>query len=188
VESGRLTFERVAESAARVRETAEWASVTGPVGADGGVGAEAARRALRLHGDARVDAAPLVVELVPEANLAAGETEHGLADAWPGAVTVRVRRQGDMRALAGEHPSRPLVLVVRDAARHEWQQEVVRELLGLRAPTVVIETGLPGWRPPPDVPLVETAGAGRANLTAAVERLRGAYANSDTSAQDVSRA
>jgi beta-N-acetylhexosaminidase len=174
VESGRLAVERVAEAAARVRETAEWASVAEPAG-DGAVGAEAAVRALRVHGDARVDAPPLVLELMPEANLAAGEAEHGLADVWPGAVTVRLESaHGDMRALADEHATRPLVLVVRDAARHEWQQEVARELIGVRRPAVVVETGLPGWRPPVDVPLVETAGAGRANLAAAAAALRAA--------------
>jgi beta-N-acetylhexosaminidase len=178
VESGRLTLERVADAAARVRGTAERACAAKPTGADGAsVGLDAARRALRIHGDVRVDEAPFVLELVPEANLAAGEPEHGLADAWPGAVGVRLRgASGDVRPLAAEQPSRPLVLVVRDAARHEWQQQVAHELIALRRPAVVVETGLPGWRPPPDVPLVETAGAGRANLGAAVGLLRGGLA------------
>ena len=174
VESGRLALERVAEAAARVRATAEWASAVEPPEGIGDIGAEAARRALRVHGDPRVDAPPFIVELVPEANVAAGEAEHGLADAWPGAVAVRVRGAGDVRALACEHPARPLVLVVRDAARHEWQHEAARELLDVRRPAVVIETGLPGWRPPADVPLVETAGAGRVNLTSAAAALRAA--------------
>ena len=173
VESGRLTLERVADAAARVREAAEWAEPSATTsGTD--VGLEAARRALRVHGDTRVDEPPLVVELVPEANLAAGEAEHGLADAWPGAVAVRLRgAPGNLRELAGEESSRPLVLVVRDAARYDWQQDVARGLAALRPPAVVVETGLPGWRPAADVPFLETAGAGRANLGAAVERLRG---------------
>lgn len=173
VEGGRLAFERVAEAAGRVRESAEWAAPAEPAGRDGEVGAEAARRALRVHGAVRVDAPPLVVELVPEANLAAGEAEHGFAGAWPEAVVVRVRDAAvNILALAGQQPDRPLVLVVRDAARHVWQQEVVRELAALRRPAAVVEVGLPGWRPPERVPLVETAGAGRANLGAAADRLR----------------
>ena len=155
--------------------SAEWASRAEPAGTNREAGAEAARRALRVHGDARVDAAPFVVELVPEANLAAGEAEHGLVDVWPGAVGIRLRgAPGDLRALAGEHSTRPLVLVVRDAARYEWQREGALELVVLRPPAAVVETGLPGWRPRADFPLVETAGAGGANLVAAVERLRGA--------------
>jgi beta-N-acetylhexosaminidase len=173
VRSGRLALDRVAEAAARVRETAAWALGT-PAGSSGAaVGLAAARRALRVHGEARVDRPPLVVELVPEANVAAGAAEHGLADVWPGAVCVAVRAPvADVGAFAGQHPSRPLVLVVRDAARHEWQREVVQQLLAVRAPAAIVEVGLPGWRPPPSVVHVETAGAGRANLLAAAERLR----------------
>jgi beta-N-acetylhexosaminidase len=174
VRSGRLPLDRVAEAAARVGETAAWASAaaTDAPGAD--VGLEAARRALRVHGEARVDRPPLVVELVPEANLAAGEAEHGLADVWPGAVGVQLHRPvADVRMLADKQPGRPLVVVVRDAARHGWQREAVHELLAVLAPpTVIVEVGLPGWHPPPSIPFVETAGAGRANLLAAAERLR----------------
>ena len=65
-----------------------------PTGAPGReVGAEAARRALRVHGSPSLERDPLVVELVPEANIAAGELVHGLADLWPGAVERPARRE-----------------------------------------------------------------------------------------------
>ena len=61
---------------------------------------------------------------------------------------------------------RPLVLVLRDAHRHSWQRELV-------APgAVVIETGVPEWRPDGARAFVATHGPGRANLAAAVEALR----------------
>jgi beta-N-acetylhexosaminidase len=172
VESGQLPLERLADAAGRVADAARWASAPGdavsPGPPDAAVGAEAARRALRVHGHARVDAPPLVVELVPEANVAAGEHAHGLAELWPGAAVVRARN-GD-RAPAVD-AARPLVVVVRDAGRHAWQQELAGALTAERPDAVVVEVGVPGWRPRAGVALVETHGAGRASLAAAVELL-----------------
>jgi beta-N-acetylhexosaminidase len=59
------------------------------------------------------------------------------------------------------------VLLTRDAGRHEWQQALAWELLALRPDTVVVETGLPGGVQA----AVETLGAGRVNLEAAVDAL-----------------
>ncbi|MDF2749133.1 MAG: glycoside hydrolase family 3 domain protein, partial [Gaiellaceae bacterium] len=106
---------------------------------------------------------------------AAGEHAHGLAALWPGAVEARVREgHDDAAALAEREQGRPLVLVVRDAARHRWQQRLAAELLGSRPGAVVVEVGLPGWAPPDGAALVETHGAGRASLAAAAELLSGA--------------
>ena len=94
---------------------------------------------------------PFVVELVPEANV--GELEHGLAALWPGADGIRVTET------AVRSPCRTTgrSLVVRDAARHPWQRELIR-----RWPeAIVVETGPP----------IETHGAGRVNLAAAIEVL-----------------
>ena len=175
-QSGRLEPDRLAEAAARVGAAASWAASPSPDGAAGAaVGAAAARRALRSHGRPRVDAAPFVVELIPEPNVAAGEHAHGLAALWPGAVEARVREgHDDAAALAEREQGRPLVLVVRDAARHRWQQRLAAELLGSRPGAVVVEVGLPGWAPPDGAALVETHGAGRASLAAAAELLSGA--------------
>jgi beta-N-acetylhexosaminidase len=169
VSSGRLPLERLEEAAARVRATARWGSAPSAEGAPSReVGAEAARRAIRIGANARVDRAPLVVELVPEANVAAGELAHGLADVWPDAIGVRLGETSpDTEAALAAGRDRPLVLVTRDAGRHEWQQALAWELLSLRPDTVVVETGLPGGVPA----AVETFGAGRANLEAAVAAL-----------------
>jgi beta-N-acetylhexosaminidase len=62
---------------------------------------------------------------------------------------------------------RQLVVVLRDAHRHPWQRELVPP------GSVVVETGLPDWRPQDARAFVATHGAGRANLQAAAELLAG---------------
>jgi beta-N-acetylhexosaminidase len=170
--SGRLPLERLEEAADRVAATARWASAADASGAPGReAGAEAARRALRVHGAPSLERDPLVVELVPEANIAAGELVHSLADLWPGARSVRLDESTrDAAAAVLPAGSRPLVIVARDALRHEWQQAIVRELLTHRPGAVVIETGIPGGTNA----AIETYGAGRANLEAARDVLSGA--------------
>jgi beta-N-acetylhexosaminidase len=169
--SGRLPLERLEEAAGRVQATARWAAADASGAPGREAGAEAARRALRVHGSPSLERDPLVVELVPEANIAAGELVHGLADLWPGALGVRLdentRDAGAVLAPAG---GRPLVIVARDALRHEWQQAIIWELLMLRPDAVVIETGIPGGTDA----AIETHGAGRANLEAARDVLSGA--------------
>jgi beta-N-acetylhexosaminidase len=158
----RVPEERLAEAAARVAELGRWAAAPTPRD-DREAGAEAARRALRVDGDARIGADALVVECRPEPSIAAGEAGRGLGEVL-GAETIRLH-EGD--PLPPLDPSRPLVLVLRDAHRHPWQRE-------LATPgAVVVETGLPLWRPDGGRGFVATYGAGRANLAAAAEALRG---------------
>ncbi len=157
----RVPEERLAEAAGRVAELARWAS-SPRSGSDRESGAEAARRALLVEGDARVGPDALVVELWPEPTIAAGPARHGLGELL-GAETVRVA-EGDALPPAGD---RPLVLALRDAHRHTWQ----RELVGPGA--VVVETGVPVWRPSGARAYVATFGAGRVNLAAAADALRG---------------
>jgi beta-N-acetylhexosaminidase len=152
--------ERLAEAARRVGELAAWTSPR-PL-EDREAGYEAARRALRVEGDAAVGANPLVIELRAEPSIAAGESDHGLGELL-GAETIRLH-EGD--ALPPLDSGRPLVLVVRDAHRHEWQRELV--VPG----AVVVETGVPAWQPDAAQAFVATNGPGRANLAAAAEALR----------------
>jgi beta-N-acetylhexosaminidase len=152
--------ERLAEAARRVGELAAW---TSPRAAqDREAGAEAARRSLRVEGDPVVDGDPLVVELRAEPSIAAGESDHGLGELL-GAETVRLH-EGDV--LPALDSGRPVVLVLRDAHRHPWQRELV--VPG----AVVVETGVPEWRPAWARAFVATNGPGRANLQAAAEALR----------------
>ncbi|MET0608857.1 MAG: glycoside hydrolase family 3 protein, partial [Gaiellaceae bacterium] len=157
VQAGRLDEERLLEAAGRVAALAAW---TSPRPAhDREAGLEAARRALRVEGDPSLDREPLVVELWPEATIAAGEAHHGLGEIL-GAETIRLR-EGEPLPSLGDGA----VFVVRDAHRHAWQRALVPQ------GAVVVETGLPGWRPPGARAYVATYGAGRANLEAAAELL-----------------
>jgi beta-N-acetylhexosaminidase len=170
VRSGRLDEERLADAAARVAALAAWTSPSAQDAPGRDAGAEAARRAIR--GGAGVDGPVLVLELVPEANVAAGEAEHGLADVLDDAVAVRLREApADLRALVGHHDGRRLVVVARDAPRHEWQAEIVAAAAAIRPDLVVVETGLPGDGVD-GANVIATYGAGRANLAAAAAALR----------------
>jgi beta-N-acetylhexosaminidase len=172
VSSGRLPEERLAQAAGRVAELGRWAAPTDTGAASRAVGAEAARRALEISGDVAISGPILVLELVPEANIAAGEALHGLADVLPDAVSIRLGEAPDnLAALLAQQEGRRLVVVARDAARHAWQQSIVATAATLRPGLVVIETGIPG--PTEGLASIVTHGAGRANLVAAGEALGG---------------
>jgi beta-N-acetylhexosaminidase len=130
------------------------------------VGVEAARRALQAEGDVRVSGTPLVVELVATPNIAAGPRAPWLgeliAERWPDAELARVGPDERPPDAAG----RPLVVVAQNAARHAWQQPIADV-----ADAVVIETGVPAWRPERPAGFVATHGAGRVSLDAALELL-----------------
>ncbi len=154
VRDGRLAEERLLEAASRVAETAVWAASPRPHH-DPEAGAEAARRALRVEGETSLSGEPLVIELRPEATIAAGEARHGL-----GGMQLREGEQLPPLDDLGR-----VVIVVRDAHRHAWQRELVP------AGTIVVETGLPEWRPPTARGWIATYGAARTSLEAAAELL-----------------
>jgi beta-N-acetylhexosaminidase len=170
VRSGRIAAERIAEAMERTRTAAERKGVDGALNRE--LGEVAARRALEVDGDVSVPAPPLVVELVPEPLVAAGPGGADLGEA------VRRRLPGtEVAVLAGPadgfraSEDRPLVLVLRDAARHEWQQQVATEIVERRSDAIVVETGLPGWLPGNIAGSIRTYGAGRVNLDAAAEAI-----------------
>jgi beta-N-acetylhexosaminidase len=140
----RVSEERLASAAARIARVAAWAR---PVVAQPGRGAaaDAARRAVHVEGDVAFATRPHIVELRPVANIAAGEAEHSLAD--------QVVREGDVVPVAD-------VYVVRDAHRHPWMQAADVE------GAVVVEVGLPLWRPERARGYVATYGASRASYDA----------------------
>ncbi|MFD1546726.1 glycoside hydrolase family 3 protein [Nonomuraea guangzhouensis] len=158
VRTGLLPEERLADAARRVGELAAWtASAGAPVPEDGYLGLTAARRAIRVTRRTNapvlpLTAAPHVVELTPEMNLAIDKnTPWGvgepLAELLPGTAVTRLaagEATGAVieRLIAGAD-GRPLVVVVRDAHRHPWQSEALRHLLSARPDTVVVEMGLP---------------------------------------------
>ncbi len=180
VRSGQLSEERLAEAAARVAKAGAWsreASRRAPEGRE--VGMEAARRALRADGDVVLSRRPLVVELPSEASIAAGPARHGLADSLAGrgqrpVVASSPERAAGIGELLSRAGDRQVVVVVRDAHRDPWQREAVDSLLRAAQDAVVVETGVPVWRPASAAGYISTHGRGRANLDAAAERLVGA--------------
>jgi beta-N-acetylhexosaminidase len=172
VRAGRLGEERLREAAGRVGETARWASRPSPdPSLPREVGLDAARRALRVEGRAVLTRPPRVVELLPEPSMAADEPRHGLAEILGGEAGGHAGKAGmafrrhRKRCLSGEQ----LVVVVQDAHRHAWQREAVESLLDDDA--IVVEIGVPVWRPGRAAGYVATHGVGRVNLEAAAERL-----------------
>ena len=145
----RVSGDRLSEAAERVRRVAGWASPR-PGHVDVGAGREAARRALHAEGEVALDGPAEIVELAAETNIAAGRHAHSLADVLPST------RGGQ------------LVLVVRDAHRHPS----VREQVEAHPEAIVVETGLPYWRPQAARGYVATYGVSRASLEAVAELLR----------------
>jgi beta-N-acetylhexosaminidase len=162
VHSGQLADERLHDAASRVHELADWGRTpdTGAVRRE--LGAEAATRALRVEGDVRFTRQPFVVELRPPVSIAAGDPLHGLAEPLEAGEAVQLGEGEPLPDPAG----RPVAIVVRDAHRHEWQRAAVERLLATAPEAVVVEVGLPLWRPTGSA-WVATHGGGRANLEAA---------------------
>lgn len=178
VASGRLSADRLAEAAGRVRALAAWTAAPAEVARDNVIGREVARRAVRACGQVRLaHGDPVVVQLEPVPNMAAGVLPWGVAEPLRAlgtdAVLVQVSEESaDADPLAG-HGGRPVVLVVRDAQRHEWQRAVLQRVCTARPDTVVVEMGLPGMPAPDAAGYLVTQGAGRVNAVAAAELLLG---------------
>jgi beta-N-acetylhexosaminidase len=140
----RVSPDRLAEAGARVAALAAFARPW-PAEVDRVAALGAAARAVQVDGDIAFSGSPSIVELRPVANIAAGEAEHGLAP--------RVVREGEPIPDAD-------VYVVRDVHRHPWMEAVDRP------GAVVVEIGLPVWRPSAARGYVSSLGGGRASLHA----------------------
>jgi beta-N-acetylhexosaminidase len=181
VGAGELPESRLAQAAERVAGLRAWlAAARRPgTGSVGGIGLAAARRALRLTGVLPEPRDPVVVEVEPLVNMAAGEARWGL-DAWVPASSLRVAAvpnagtaaPGAAEALKAA-TGRSLILVVRDAHRSPATRSLVTAVLAERPDTILVEMGLPYWQPPAGAyqAYLATYGASRANAQAAAELL-----------------
>ena len=129
VRARRLDESRLAEAAGRVRRVVQWASnAQGVDREDSAVGREAARRALRIVGAPSLTSPPLVVELEPEPSMAAGALGQSpgewFRDVIPGTELHRASN-GAVGEVATE--GRPLVVVTRDAHRHERARHAIED-------------------------------------------------------------
>jgi beta-N-acetylhexosaminidase len=138
------------------------------------VGLIAARRAARYSGPPLPPGRPLAVQLLPPQNIAVGAVPWGLAPWLPEASIRSVPIGADAVALAAAiHAAagRPLIIVVRDAHRYPAARAAVGRLLSARPDAVVVEMGLPVWRPPAARSYLATYGAARTSGQAAAEIL-----------------
>ncbi|GGO07090.1 sugar hydrolase [Microbispora rosea subsp. aerata] len=175
VAGGRLAAGRLEEAAARVERLRDW--FDGAPVAEGNtadneiVGLDAARRAVSLTGSPGPLVDPFVVEIDTPPTIAVGEVPWGVAPWLPEAEIVRVKPgEADAEALLGRAKERSLVVVVKDAHRHADSRDLISALLAARPDAVVVEMGLPIWRPGAAA-YIATYGAARANARAAVELL-----------------
>jgi beta-N-acetylhexosaminidase len=198
VESGRLAEERLQDAAERLRGFRDSLArrsfgvaghPQGLGGADGvrsggaaraegadGIGLLAARRALRITGQAAAVTRPLVIEITPLGNIAVGSVPWGLAPWLPAGSVIQVpsgageSAAAEVRSALGHAAGRSVVAVVRDAHRDPGAQELISGLLAERPDAVVVEMGLPIWQPPARTYLA-TYGASRTSGQAAAEAL-----------------
>jgi beta-N-acetylhexosaminidase len=173
VRSKRLAEDRLVSAASRVAGIVEVASMAGDAVVDRDAGRVAARRALSVDGEARVGGPVLVVELEPEVGMAAGRLSQQPGEwfqaAVPDAELVRFDAESFDPSL--ELHGRGLVVIARDAHRHAWERDAIEALTARTDSAVVVEVGLPHWRPPGGATYVSTYGAARVNLEGAAEAL-----------------
>jgi beta-N-acetylhexosaminidase len=172
VRSKRLPEERLVSAASRVAAIAAAPSPSA-AGVDHEAGRDAARRALRIDGDERIDGPVLVVELEPEVGMAAGRLSQ-LPGEWFRAVVpdVELRTFDEGTFDAGvARDGQGLVVIARDVHRHEWERAAINALTARAPDAIVVELGLPSWRPATSGTYVATYGAARVNVEAAAEAL-----------------
>ena len=180
VRDGTLAGERLEEAAGRVARLRGGLARTRPnpgaaireAGAE--VGLAAARRAVRVSGPPPALSHPLIIEVEPRENIAAGRFTWGLSPWVPAGSVRRIHEPGGTGFAAGileASAGRSLVVVVRDAHRDPPTRSLVTKLLTARPDLVLVEMGLPLWRPPDGTGHLVTYGASRASAQAAAERL-----------------
>jgi beta-N-acetylhexosaminidase len=153
-----------------------------------GVGLVAARRAVRVSGPRRTLDRPVIVEVEPRENIAAGRFGWGLGPWAPPGSVHRVGPSGrpvngtgaggsaeaegaGVAGILAAAAGRSLVVAVRDAHRDQQTRSLVGALLAVRPDLVLVEMGLPFWHPPEGTSYLATYGASRASAHAAAELL-----------------
>ena len=141
------------------------------------IGLTAARRAIAVSGTLPALHDPLVVQLVPPAGLAVGDVPWGLGPFVPAGsyreISTALQPGGLAAAVSAalqDAAGRTLVVVVRDAHRYAVAADAVSRLLAGRPDAIVVEMGLPVWRPAASAYVV-SYGAARSNGFAVAEAL-----------------
>lgn len=138
------------------------------------VGAEAATRALRTHGDVRIASAPLLLDLRRAHGFAAGRTSVAFAsevqERWPGARVVVPDAPDDVAAAVD--PTQPVLVLTREPLADAAEAALLGAALRTAPGAVVIHGGVAAAAPPADR-LVLAHGVGRANAAAVCAALAG---------------
>lgn len=187
VRTGELPLTRLEEAAERIRSLRSRlcdpdqpldphgapASMSAVGVTPNGVGLTAARRAIRVAGPLPVLTDPLIIEVEPRENVAAGQFGWGLSPWAPASAVRRLDPAGplDPAAILSDASGRSLVIAVRDAHVDSRTRNLITALLAARPDTVLIEMGLPHWAPPAGTFYLATFGASRASAQAAAELL-----------------
>ena len=178
-------LEEAVDRVARLRGGLARTRLSGPAGRSpggqqgSGVGLAAARRAVRVSGPRRTLSRPVIIEVEPRENIAAGQFGWGLGPWAPPGSVHRVSSAGrplngtglDTAGILAAAAGRSLVAVVRDAHRDQPTRSLVSTLLAARPDLVLVEMGLPRWHPPEGTSYLATYGASRASAHAAAEML-----------------
>ncbi|WP_017594568.1 glycoside hydrolase family 3 protein [Nocardiopsis potens] len=175
VREGRLPGERLEEAAERTAALRAWTADRPAPEPPSASGLDGARRAVGVDGVLPSPAEladPVVVELDVPTGIAVGEVPWGIAPWFPGTERLDAAAADPERVLAAA-AGRPLVAVVRDAHRYPEVRRFVAALCGRRPDAVVVEMGLPVWRPECRAH-VRSYGAARVNGLSVAELLGGA--------------
>ena len=173
VTSGELSEGRLAEARGRVDELVGWCRNRPAPVTIGNLHPAP----VRSSGDTSLPAGPAyVITLDPRPGIAAGPIPWGLdqllVGARPGTAGARLHEGADPSAALAAASGLPLVIVVRDPHRHDWERILATSLLAERPDAVVVEMGLPN-----EVlqgrsrGRIETYGASAASAGAAVRAL-----------------
>jgi beta-N-acetylhexosaminidase len=174
VASGELPLERLAEAASRTAAlgTDPAPATVGPV--DRRLGLEAARKALRVTGEPRLDGPPLVVDVQTEPTIAAGPMPWGLgthlAELVPGTRAITAGPDDIDAILEAAQGFRSVVVVTREAHRHPRVRALLDALGESTVDFIRVETGAPGPAPG-DGPRLDTFSGSYVSLRAAAEYL-----------------
>jgi beta-N-acetylhexosaminidase len=178
---GVLSPDRVVEAAARVRALADWAHPEPLAAPDRALGATVARRAVLAEGAITpLRTPPYVLDaggrMSAQLKDSAASLLGLLRERLPGTQGIRLSGPADLAGLderIAAAAGRPLVVVVRDAHRHDWQRELLHQSLAARPDARVVATGTTHDRALAGPWYLGTRGASRASLLAAVNLLTG---------------
>jgi beta-N-acetylhexosaminidase len=178
---GVLSSDRVAEAAARVRALADWAHPDPVAAPDPALGTAIARRAMLAEGPVTpLRTPPYVLDAGGRTSAQLEDSAASLLallrDRLPGTEGIRLAGPDDLAGLEERIAAaggRPLVVVVRDAHRHDWQRELLDRSLAARPDARVVATGTTHDRALAGPWYLGTRGGSRASLLAAADVLTG---------------